>query len=282
VQEVLIIPNRTGALDNENIKQAVMTYGALYTAIYWGDLYYNSTYKTYYYNGKSSSNHAVAIVGWDDNFDRYKFNSPPAGNGAFIMKNSWGTSFGENGYFYISYYDKKVGAVENYMFSDAEPSTDYTTIYQYDPLGWTISLGYGSNTGWFANIFTAAASEQLSAVGFHTASPNSAYEAYIYGNVTSSPTAGSLVASKTGIIPSPGYHTIVLDSPVSVTAGEEFSVVVKLTTPGYNFPIPTEYPIFGFSSSATAGAAACDPDCQATQLNSSWRRAPIRRDSPTR
>jgi C1A family cysteine protease len=255
VQEVLIIPNRTGPLDNENIKQAVMTYGAAYTAIYWSDSRYNSTYGTYYYRGTGSSNHAVAIVGWDDNFDRTKFLYPyPANNGAFIIKNSWGTSFGENGYFYISYYDKKIGYDENFMFNDAESFTNYTSIYQYDPLGWTQSLGYSVNTGWFANIFTAAAGEQLSAVSFYTASPNSTYEVYIYDGVTSVPTSGSLQGTRTGIIPAPGYHTIVLDSSVSLTAGQKFSVVVKLTTPGYNYPIPLEYPYAGYSSSATANA----------------------------
>ena len=252
LQEVLIIPDRTGSLDNENIKQAIMAYGALMTSMYFGSGYYNSTYRAYYYNGTSFSNHAVAIVGWDDNFDKNKFSSIPSGNGAFIIKNSWGTGWGENGYFYISYYDTTIGKY-NYMFNGAEPTTHYSRIYQYDSLGWITGLSYGSsNTGWFANIFTASASEGLAAVSFYSASPNSSYELYVYTNVSSGPTTGSLAGSQTGTIASAGYHTISLNPPVPLTSGQKFSIVVKLTTPGYSYPVPVEEPITGYSSQATA------------------------------
>lgn len=67
-----------------------MTYGAVYTTMYYSSSYYNSIYKTYYYNGSSYSNHAVAIVGWDDYFDGSKFGNTPPGDGAFIIRYSWG------------------------------------------------------------------------------------------------------------------------------------------------------------------------------------------------
>jgi hypothetical protein len=251
LQEVLIIPDRSGSLDNENIKQAIMAYGALMTSMYYGSGYYNSLYKTYYFDGTAIANHTVAIVGWDDNFDKNKFSSIPPGDGAFIIKNSWGTGWGENGYFYISYYDTSVGKY-NYMFNNAEPTTHYSRIYQYDPLGWLTSLGYGSNTAWFSNIFTASASEGLAAVSFHTASPNSSYELYLYTTVTSGPTTGSLAGSQSGTIASAGYHTISLNSSVPLTSGQKFSIVMKLTTPGYNYPVPIEEPFTDYSSQATA------------------------------
>jgi C1A family cysteine protease len=251
VQEVLIIPDRADSLDNESIKQAIMTYGALMTSMYFNSGSYNSLYRTYYYNGTTFANHSVAIVGWDDNFDKNKFSSVPPGDGAFIIKNSWGTGWGENGYFYISYYDTQIGKY-NYMFNGAEPTTYYSRIYQFDSLGWVTSLGYRSNTAWFANVFTASASEGLSAISFYTASPDSSYELYIYTTVTSGPTTGSLAGSQTGTIASAGYHTISLNLPTSLTSGQKFSVVVKLTTPGYNYPVPVEEPIIGYSSQATA------------------------------
>ncbi len=252
MQEVLVVPGRADSSDNDNIKQAIMTYGGLMTSMYFSNSSYGPINKTYYYNGSSSSNHAVVIVGWDDNFDMNKFPSVPPGNGAFIIKNSWGTGWGENGYFYISYYDSKIGK-SNYVFSSAEPTTYYHRVYQYDPLGWVSAFGYtGSNTAWFANIFTAVETEGLSAVSFYTASPNSSYELNIYTSVTSGPTTGSLAGSQTGTIVSAGYHTISLNLPVPLTSGEKFSIVVKLTTPGFNYPVPIEKPIAGYSSQATA------------------------------
>ena len=250
IQEVLYIPDRANPSDNENIKQAIMTYGGVMTSMYFGDNYYNSINETYYYSGSSSSNHAVVIVGWDDNFDKNKFGSIPSGDGAFIIKNSWGTSWGENGYFYVSYYDTKIGKY-NYVFNGAEPLTRYDRVYQYDPLGWVSAYGYTGNTAWFSNIFAAVESEGLVAVSFYTASPNSSYELHIYTGVTSGPTTGSLAGSQTGTIASPGYHTIPLNLPVPLTSGEKFSVVVKLTTPGYGYPIPVEGPGF-YSGQATS------------------------------
>ena len=258
VQEVLILPGRTGPLDNDNIKQALMDYGGVWTSYYASGSYkcpLGPCTTTYYYSGTNLSDHAVTIVGWNDNFPVSSFSPVPPGDGAFIIKNSWGTWWGNSGYFYISYYDSKLGHGENYVFNDAEPVTNYNRVYQYDPLGMTTSIWYGSGpstTGWFANVFTATASEQVSAVSFYTASAGSSYEIYVYTNSSSGPTSGSLAATTASTISIPGYHTITLPSPVAITSGQKFSVVVNLTTPGYNYPIPVEYPFTGYSSNATA------------------------------
>ena len=254
VQEVLFLPLRANAADNDTIKQTIMTYGAVTTSFYYDGAYYNSGNYAYYCNSATYANHEVAIVGWDDNFDKSKFNNTPPGNGAFIMKNSWGAGWGQSGYFYISYYDAQVGMNENAVFENAESTANYAHVYQYDPLGWVSGLGAGNTTAWFANVFMAGGAEQLKAVSFYAGSANSSYEVYIYLNPSSPPIGGSSVSSMTGTISYPGYHTLTLTTPVALTAGQTFSVVIKLTTPGYNWPIPIEYAYPGYSSGATAAA----------------------------
>ncbi len=100
VQEVNWIPARGTALDNEGIKHAVMQYGGAYASMGWygssaGSLYYNAMTHSYYYDGNSSPNHGVLIVGWDDAFAAANFATDPGGDGAFIVKNSWGLGLGE-------------------------------------------------------------------------------------------------------------------------------------------------------------------------------------------
>ncbi|MBF0566687.1 MAG: VCBS repeat-containing protein, partial [Nitrospirae bacterium] len=292
VQEVLYIPSRASATDNDNIKWALTTYGGVWAAFCADQgtngtnghfspncyssggnstncsYYYNSTNCTQQYTNQDIGGHAITIVGWDDNYPAGNFTISPPGNGAFIAKNSWGTAWGIQGYFYISYYDANIAMGENYVFDGAQSVTNYAHNYQYDPLGWTenASYGCGSTTGWFANIFTAIATEQVSAVSFYTAALNSTYQVQVYTGVGTTPTSGQLAGTTSGSISTAGYHTITLSSPVSVTSGQKFSVVVQLTTPGYNYPIPIEAPISGYSSGATSSAGQSFIGCN----GSSW------------
>jgi hypothetical protein len=224
---------------------------------------WNNTTHSYYYSGAGSANHDVAIVGWDDNYSKTNFSTTPPEDGAFIVRNSWGSGWGNAGYFYVSYDDGIFGrscsngsCSPSYSFREAEPIMNFSRVYQYDPFGWVSSVGYTSvdkTTGWFANIFTAVASERLSAVSFYAASPNSPYTIYIYGGVTAGvPRSGTLAATQTGTLQLPGYNTISLSSPVNLTSGEAFSIVVKLTTPGYSYPIPYEFQYPGYTTAATA------------------------------
>ena len=206
VQEVLFIPARSGSLDNDNLKSAVMQYGGVATAFYYNSGYLRSG-NNYYFNGAASDNHGVTMVGWDD--DRAVPGAP--GPGAFLIKNSWGSGWGDGGYFWISYYDTTVGRQN--MLVTAESVDNYDAVYLYDPLGWTSQTGYSSTTAWGANIFTATGSEQLKSVGFYSEVPNTQYQVYIYKNPNSGPiSTGGYVASKAGTIAIPGYHTVVLDT----------------------------------------------------------------------
>jgi len=153
VQSALLIPDRTSSIDNDAIKQAIMTYGGLYSTFCWDSTYYNSGNGAYYYSGAANANHAITIIGWNDAYNRNNFNTTPVGDGAFLIKNSWGSSWGNAGCNWISYYDAKIGK-DNCMFLNAESTANYTSSYEYDTLGLCSAYGYGSTTAWGANIFT--------------------------------------------------------------------------------------------------------------------------------
>ena len=239
------------------IKDAIMNHGALATSFYYDDSCFNYANNAYYFPYEGYySNHEVAIVGWDDNYPLGNF-APytPSANGAFILKNSWGPGWGDGGYFYISYEDSNCG-YENAGFYSAESTTNYDDIYQYDPLGCSELIGASYTPYlWGANVFTARAQGQIKAVSFYTLDSNVNYEASVYKNVASAPTTGILAGTKTGSINVAGYHTVELNSPVLISNGEKFSIVIKLTNlNGYPYQHAIEKPYSGYSSTATASS----------------------------
>ena len=249
IRRVVFIPPRKSPTDNTNLKTAIMNSGAVFSAIAYDDGYYNEETESYY-SSEGFPNHVVTLVGWDDNYSRKKFKSSPPSDGAFIVKNSWGQNWGDKGYFYISYYDFFLG-MENALFSRTENPKSSQIMHQYDPLGWIASYGYQSDTAWFSNIFEAETNQNITGFGFYTASPNSSYNIYVYENVTAGkPRSGRLAKSFKGTIDEPSYYVRNFSSPVSVNKGKKFSLVVKLTTPAYDYPIPCEIRLEGISSKA--------------------------------
>ena len=251
--------------NSSDIKNAIMTYGAVDTTMNMEAAYYNSGTFTYYYSGSNQVNHGVTVVGWDDNKVVTPASGKPAppGSGAWIIKNSWGTGWGESGYFYISYYDTK--AVKSAVaYADIVPASDYTSIYQYDPFGMIGSFGCGATT-WGANIFTPAADGYLGAVGFYALQNNTSYEIKVYDNFSSGQFS-SLLGSVSGTATYAGYYTIDLPSLIAVTTGNSFGVVGKFTTPGYNTPVAYEFNYPGYSSGATAAAGQSYYSCGGTNF----------------
>lgn len=262
VQEVLWLPERAdnNALDNNEIKSAIMNYGGIYVAYNHYDQYFNPNYASYYdpYDDPGG-NHAVTLVGWDDDYPAANFNIRPQGNGAFICKNSWGTGFGDQGYFYVSYYDRCFGRRGLAVYPSIERNTNYNKIYQYDPLG-AISALSAPGTIYAANVFpqrgsTLTANETLRAVSFYTYHKNTSYEVYIvqqYKDSTSLANKGVAVAA--GSIRDMGYHTISLSQAVGLERGTRFAVIVKLSVADGSSGFYYEAPIRNYSGKARANA----------------------------
>ena len=221
----------------EQIKSAIMENGAMSVAFYYEPKFDQQSLDkdiAYYqekYTGKSAieqANHCVAIIGWDDNYPRENFGSyKPSSNGAWLIANSYGDDFGKEGYFWMSYEEPSL--TEYYSFISTTSDT-YDNNYQYDGFGWgdAVALKENDKTR-AANIFKANAGFQqtLKAVGMYTVSDNQPYTIKIYRNVKAGkPTSGTLAATISGTQEFEGYHTVEVPQPVSLDAGERFSVVI--------------------------------------------------------
>ena len=219
IQNVLYL-KRDNFTDNDAIKKAIMDYGAVSTSIYWSSSNLKNS-KNYYYTGSSSANHAVAIVGWDDNYAASNFRTTPQGNGAWIIKNSWGSS-GENGFYYVSYYDTKIadsGRYVTYAFV-LNDTIKYDKNYQYDIPGRTDYFLNTSSTVWYKNKFTASDDEYLAAVSTYF-EKDTDWSLYVYVN-------NVLKVTQSGFS-NPGYKTIDLSSLIPLEVDDIFEVVFKIT-----------------------------------------------------
>ena len=237
--------------DVQTIKESVFNYGGVSATMYlvmadsekllYVDHYYSEFQKSYFYNGSRDVNHDVLIVGWDDHFDKNRFvlSDQVPGDGAFLCQNSWGSGFGSNGLFWVSYYDKAFAA-SAICFTDVEKVNNYDRIYQTDLCGATANAGYGDDTAWFANVYTADSEEMLSAAGFYTLGKDSVYEIYTVHDYESDASLRNGTLAAKGTIAEPGYHTVRFPTPEQLSSGERFAVIVKLTTPGISYPVAIE------------------------------------------
>lgn len=260
------------------VKREIMQHGSaglgLYmdgTANYVGSAVYAETGEnvaTYYCPTSSvASNHAVNIVGWDDNFPASSFKNKPAGNGAWLCRNSWSdkTENNINSYFWLSYYDK---AIEDaaWIF-DFESADNYDYNYQYDG-GADVGKLLGISTS--ANIFKAkkADNELVKAVSISLSKDaNVPYTIRVYTNLTNlhNPKSGVLAAKVSGTTTYAGTHTIRLDKAVSVPKGTYYAVVVNLQKSGAGLDM--EYAV---SDSSLTSRVYCDYNQSFLYRYGSW------------
>lgn len=235
------------------VKETIMAYGVVLARFYWDDDAFNKDNFAYYLRSDFSTvNHDVTIVGWDDDYPKENFNdgNRPKENGAWLVRNSWGARWGDEGYFHVSYEE---GTLCNVVVFDTVSASDDEKIYQYDPLGLVGFFGErGKNEVYFANIFTAGAYESVNSVAFYTTAPDQPCEIKIYTGCDGSPVSGKLARTASVTVKAPGYNTVELDAPVKVVKGEKFSVVVKTSSDLTDFLVPGEYALSKHSEKASS------------------------------
>jgi len=252
------------ATNVNTIKKAIYKYGALSTSLTVDASFINTigTSNYFYAPGFYYANHEVILIGWNNSISRNNFNSngkKPAGNGAFLVQNQWGSSYT---YLWVSYYDKSLQEIGIFNMRSATPTStnyqskyDWTAQQSYDSLGWLGNYVYYTpkkkSTG-YANKFTnsAATSITLRAVQFITPAPNVSYSVSVYVGPTSgaSPTTGGKAAvikgtstkSITGKAVYAGWQTVALPVPVIIASGQQYSIVVKAKVKSGFAKVPVE------------------------------------------
>ena len=278
VQDVVWIPALDGTGESRAaLKRAILDYGAIATSMYWSYSCACSNYAYHCYTYSASANHAVTIVGWDDNLPKELFRDPPESDGAWIIKNSWGTGIGEGGFCYISYCDTGFARNDGSVYLPAaEGAPTYDAVHGYAIAGPHYDTSI-SNEGCFpqldsdlqAVVFTAASGESLAAVGLWTAVYPYEYEISVYTNVVRHATSrwdevvpcdystktygtvypsedplegGACALTQSGVLSHGGYTTVPLACEVPLASGASYAIVFRKTGSADSIVVATRTP----------------------------------------
>lgn len=238
-------------LDNKEdwlkiIKIHLMKYGSLRAAVCAPGLdnYNSRTAASYQYTTCNNGGHGVSIVGWDDNYSRNNFNTPPSHDGAFIVLNSWGTSWGNNGYYYVSYDDNNI-FVQLYGVLDVTETKKYN-VYSKSSNMFDVTGGYGFGTSSSEYIYKAMKFETNSeneyishiAVSASDATPrNNSTKIKFYLNPIDDTFEKEKLIYLGEELPSLSQSEVTiltLDEPIKIN-GDKFAIVLEITGGLSNF-----------------------------------------------
>ncbi len=271
VQEIQIIDGK----DYEKIKEAVFKYGGVQTSIYNGlrssqssSPYYNKETDAYCYIGTEKPNHDVIIIGWDDSYPKGNFSVDLEGDGAFICQNSWGKEFGQDGIFYISYYDTNIGT-HNVVYTSVENTDNYDNIYQSDLCGWVGQLGYNKESIYGANVYKTVQAEELVAASFYATGKDTQYEIYVVRNFKDETSFSERIPVASGTLSNAGYYTVDFNQGIFLDAGEQYAIVLHIITPGAIRPMAIEYA----ADKATQNVILDDGESYISANGAKWKRA---------
>lgn len=232
-------------LGNEyQIKKHIYEYGAVSSYTYIGNSKYFSNpnvsnEKNLAYlctNRYMNPNHAITLIGWDDNYTNTAF---PGYQGAYIVLNSYGKNFGNNGIYYIFYDDV---FVQGLVFGVKETKNiDYAYIYQHDECGGSAYIGANTDTIYAANVFTRKNMNKREIIKDVSVYIPQAGKITIYINPNGSDLSVSKATNKrTVTIAEPGYHTIRFDEGIEINSNK--------------FVVGVKYPeVIGIEAGSTSG-----------------------------
>ena len=235
---------RINPADRDAIKEAILTHGSVTASMAAVDSYYSATHNSFCYL-RGGTNHDVMLVGWDDSFSRDKFKVKPAGDGAWLVRNSWGgKGYSFFGYFWLSYEDGGLLSSQECWAFDAERQS-FDNVYAYDSLPglyWYTDVSAGDSV---TQHFTVDNQESVEAVGIMLSAGCS---------VRIHVSDGARSASGSCSAPFEGFYLVRLNRPFTVSGGrKDITVTVSYDTEGLVF--------YEAGSSSYGGQDAMEAGC---------------------
>lgn len=196
----------------------------------------------FYTPKKKLHNHAVTLIGWDDEYDfaNSKMRVKPKNKGAWIIRNSWGEDWGDKGDFYLSYEDASIDKISSLDMASNTDGFDYIDTHE------DTSNIYGfrgvqpvnvelKKKGAFAATYNAANDASIQAVGFYVPEDYMSYSIKVYKHcedfLQNTKEADYQQEGSFGDDYTPawkGYRTVELAEPVKLTKGEKYAVEVSI------------------------------------------------------
>ncbi len=184
------------------------------------------------------STHAVTVVGWDDEFsaDNWPEDRRPPADGVWIVKNSWGEDWGNDGYFLLSYYDMTLNALGSfdYVISDAHNKLENLAILGYDKMpAEMISSTLFDDPVYAANVFTMEDDCVLEYISAMTGDLDTTVSASIYmlDDDAEDPMDGTLLSNVAETFKFAGYHRLALSDNLLLPKGTKISIVITEAVP---------------------------------------------------
>ena len=237
----LIIGNCEYLRSETDVKSWILTHGSACVSINSNSEYCNEN--TIYCYEKNVTNHEVSVIGWDDNFSADSFVKKADRNGAWLVKNSWGTDVGDKGFFWVSYADK---SENNFYGLTVKNRNKFNDVYSH--CGIMAQNDETINNGFtVANVYRFENNEQISAVGvwllYGKGDSQVRIRVYSYNDGSNDRiiTAGSsALVDYTYEFDRCGYHTVELPEKPFVKAGKKYVIALTYTATGGSVIIPSE------------------------------------------
>ncbi len=221
----------------EKIKQAVLEYGPVITRINTtmdGYTFYDGSGVLYDADVFTTTNHTILIVGWDDTLHH------AGGSGAWLVKDSHGTDWGEDGFAWVAYGSGGIG-INSSVISQWKPYDEREHLYYYDQ-SWELSpmaLNGGDKDAYMMVLFTTERAEILEQI--HVWSNDAAtLSVWVYDRFENGQLYDLLFAAENVWLPTAGVHTIEVEEIIGLDAMDQVAVVAYLNNQTRYFPLAVD------------------------------------------